>query len=137
MHVILNLQREIVHEHERDAGDVQTARGDVRGHQEGRLTLPEEVQAVLALGLILVAVDGARASKPRGFDLPIDEIASTFGAAEDDAARAVHDVFLEHRHRAIELLFLFDHFHRLRDGFIRRQSLAAVADAHAAPRPPA
>ena len=75
-------------------------------------------------------MDGARASKPRGFDLPIDEIASTFGAAEDDAARAVHDVFLEHRHRAIELLFLFDHFHRLRDGFIRRQSLAAVADAH-------
>ena len=56
VHVVLRLQREVVDEHERDAGNVQPARGDVRGDQHGRFAFAEQIQGVLALGLVFVAV---------------------------------------------------------------------------------
>jgi hypothetical protein len=97
VHVILRLQREVVHQHERDAWNVQTARGDVRGDQQRRLTFAEQIQTVLALGLVFVAVHGAGASQAAGFDFAVEKVAPALGAAKDDASSAVRDVFLEHR----------------------------------------
>ena len=94
VHVVLRLQREVVDEHERDAGNVQPARGDVRGDQHGRFAFAEQIQGVLALGLVFVAVHGAGAAQAARFDFAIHEIAPALGAAEHDASRAVHDVLL-------------------------------------------
>src|SRR5579862_5731840 len=57
VHVVVGVVRNVVVEDMADIGDVQTARGDVRGHQQLQLALAESVERLHPLALFEVAVD--------------------------------------------------------------------------------
>src|SRR5690606_13558812 len=60
VHVVLGHHRQVVVDHQRQARDVEAARGHVGGDQDPRLAGLELVQRLLPLRLALVAVDRQR-----------------------------------------------------------------------------
>ena len=130
VNVILNREGKIVNQNNSHARDVQAPRGDVRRDEQRRLSLAEEVERVLALSLVLIAVDRARGPQTHGFHLPVDEVASAFGTAKHDAASSVDQILPQNSDRPVQLLVLGDQLDRLFDGLVRGELIAVVADAN-------
>src|SRR5262245_39122962 len=67
----------------RDVGDVQAAGRHVGGHQDAHVSLLEEAEGLLALGMVLVAVDGFGLEAAVGQGLG-EALHAVLGAAEDE-----------------------------------------------------
>jgi hypothetical protein len=114
MHVIFGNVRQLEVHHVRQFFDVQTARGDVGGHQDAHRAVLEAGQGARARRLALVAVD--RGSLDTG-------LAQVFGEAVGAALHArehqhLPPVARRHQmHQQIALAPAIDRMHALRDEF--------------------
>ena len=125
MHVILDLVGEVEVDHQVDVLDVETARGDVGGHENGNSPGLELVDDPVALPLLLVAVNhGAHA--PHG---PPNLVAHALRSAEDDRLQRLCGRVTQHLHQTRLLLESPAHLHHLRDVLVRHQRIG-VADVH-------
>ena len=60
VHVILGMRRNIIVEHVADCRHIQTARGNIRGHENPQIARTEAVKRACPLALLQIAVNGGR-----------------------------------------------------------------------------
>ena len=131
VHVIFNLEREIVHDDGGDAWDVEPARGDVGGDENVAASLAEIVEHHLAFVLILVPVNGSRGGESGLPQSSIQEIASSLRAGEHDARVALAELLFENGDAPLPLFLLLEHLDGLRDGLVRGELIAPRPDLNA------
>mmetsp|Transcript_7805 Transcript_7805/g.22288 ORF Transcript_7805/g.22288 Transcript_7805/m.22288 type:complete len:285 (-) Transcript_7805:570-1424(-) len=114
MNIVLDLCGEVIIDHVLDVLDIETARRDIRGDQDGILAFLELFQDPVALLLLLVAMNAERGPSVQAH-LPGQRVAVPLAATEDEDLGAVHDL-LEQATQAVPLVPLVDHLHVLPDG---------------------
>mmetsp|Transcript_1893 Transcript_1893/g.6208 ORF Transcript_1893/g.6208 Transcript_1893/m.6208 type:complete len:327 (-) Transcript_1893:977-1957(-) len=123
MDVILDLVRKVKVHDEVHLLDVEPARGDVRGHEHGDPPALELVDDVIALALLLIAVDHRAHPAHAASDL----IAHAFRAAKHDRLERLRGRVPKHFHQSLLLLEPAAYFDHLRDVLVRHERVR-VAD---------
>ena len=112
MNVDLGLVGEVEVEHVGDVFNVNAATGDVGGHEDEHVAVPERFQCTRPCGLALVAVDGIRRN-PNFAQLFSKAVCAVLGSGEHDAAS--HHLALEQIDEQLTLVRFLDESHVLFD----------------------